>query len=241
MLDAMLRPLPERDPAPPIGDLVPTVGGKFFFIGAQKFYMRSVSYGPFAQAKHGFPFPPEALIDRDFALMTELGANVVRTFTVPPRWLLDRAEAHDLRVMIGIPWAEHICFLDVPAVTEEIRATIRQAVRDSLGHPAVFAYMIGNEIPPDIVRWYGPERMQNFLRVLHSDVKALAPNALVSYANFPPTEYLDLEFLDFAWFNVYLHHEDDFRRYLGRLQNIAVDRPLVLTEHGIDSVRLGED
>src|SRR6185436_4082351 len=47
MLDAMLRPMPERDPAPPIGDLLPTVGGKFFFVGAQKMYMRSVSYGPF--------------------------------------------------------------------------------------------------------------------------------------------------------------------------------------------------
>jgi len=49
MLDAMLRPMPERDPAPPIGDVLPTVGGKFFFVGAQKMYMRSVSYGPFAQ------------------------------------------------------------------------------------------------------------------------------------------------------------------------------------------------
>ena len=51
----MLRPMPERDPAPPIGDVLPTVDGKFFFVGAQKLYMRSVSYGPFAQAKHGFP------------------------------------------------------------------------------------------------------------------------------------------------------------------------------------------
>ncbi len=25
-------------------------------------------------------------------------------------------------------------------------------------HPAIFAYLIGNEIPPDMVRWHGPER-----------------------------------------------------------------------------------
>ena len=217
------------------------VQGKFFFAGEQKFFMKAVSYGPFKDGSHGTQFPERDMVERDFALMTELGVNVVRTFTVPPRWLLDRAEAYDLRVMIGIPWAEHICFLDSPDVTAEIRNTIRRAVRDSLGHRAVFAYMIGNEIPPDIVRWYGPERMQAFLRVLRDDIKALAPQALVSYANFPPTEYLDLEFLDFVCFNVYLHHEDAFRRYLGRLQNLAGDRPLVLTEHGIDSVRLGED
>ena len=217
------------------------VQGKFFWTGDRKFYMKAVSYGPFRTASHGTQFPERDMVERDFALMGELGANTVRTFTVPPRWLLDRAEAHDLRVMIGIPWAEHICFLDSPRVSDEIREAIRRAVRESLGHRAVFAYMIGNEIPPDIVRWYGPERMQEFLSVLRDEVKSLAPHALVSYANFPPTEYLDLEFLDFLSFNVYLHHEEDFRRYLGRLQNIAGDRPLVLTEHGIDSVRLGDD
>src|SRR5439155_19044401 len=75
---------------------------------------------------------------------------------------------------------------------------------------------------------------------LHDEVKAISPAALVSYANFPPTEYLDLGEIDFVCFNVYLHDEQAFRRYLGRLQNIAADRPLVLTEHGIDSHRLGE-
>ncbi len=99
--------------------------------------------------------------------------------------------------------------------------------------------MIGNEIPPDIVRWYGPRRIEQFLGALRAEVKAIAPAALVSYANFPPTEYLDLGEIDFVCFNVYLHDEEAFRRYLGRLQNLAGDRPLVLTEHGIDSHRLG--
>ena len=71
-------------------------------------------------------------------------------------------------------------------------------------------------------------------------MKDRAPSALVSYANFPSTEYLDVtDFLDFVCFNVYLHRETDLRRYLSRLQNIAEDRPLVLTEFGIDSMREG--
>ena len=61
----------------------------------------------------------------------------------------------------------------------------------------------------------------------------------MSYANFPSTEYLETEFTDFLAFNVYLHHEDDFRRYLSHLHNRAADRPLVLTEIGIDSIRQG--
>jgi len=218
----------------------PTVQGKFFWTGDEKFYVRAVSYGPFAQASHGDQFPERDMVERDFALIRELGANTIRTFTVPPRWLLDRAEAFDLRVLIGIPWAQHVCFLDTPALVEDIRETVRRAVRQCAGHAAVFAYTIGNEIPPDIVRWYGPERIQRFLRTLRDEVKAIEPTALVTYANFPPTEYLDVEDFDFVSFNIYLHHEDAFRRYLLRLQNIAGDRPLVLTEHGIDSSRLGD-
>jgi cellulose synthase/poly-beta-1,6-N-acetylglucosamine synthase-like glycosyltransferase len=242
MLDAMLRPTPERDPAPPIDGVLPTVGGKFFFVGPQKFYMRSVSYGPFAKPSHGFPFPPEAAIDRDFALMRELGANVVRTFTVPPRWFLDRAAAARLRVLVTIPWLEYTCFLDDKATIQETRGIVRAAAQSLGGHPALFGLLLGNEIPPDIVRWHGPDKVGEFLRTLGDEVKQANPQTLISYANFPSTEYLDLaDFLDFISFNVYLHREADFRRYLSRLHNLAVDRPLVLTEFGVDSIREGED
>ncbi len=142
-------------------------------------------------------------------------------------------------MLVGFPWAEHVCFLDSPETMETNHRLVREGVRGVAGHRAIFAYLIGNEIPPDIVRWYGPERVRDFLRVLADDVRELDPDALVSYANFPPTEYLDLDFLDFVCFNVYLHHEADFRRYLARLQNIAEDKPLVLTEFGIDSIREG--
>src|SRR5581483_6870466 len=47
------------------------------------------------------------------------------------------------------------------------------------------------------------------------------------------------ELVDFLSFNVYLHREADFRRYLSRLQNLAEDKPLVLTEFGVDSMREG--
>src|SRR5499425_3011021 len=240
MSHAMLRPLPERAPAPALDDTPPSVGGKFFFVGDHKLYLRGVSYGPFATTTHGFPFPDQPTLERDFTLMAELGSNCLRTFTVPPRWLLDRAAEHGLRVLITIPWAEHVCFLDDSSLVAQIRGTVRAAGETCRDHPALFGFLVGNEIPPDIVRWYGPERVRDFLRVLRSEVKDRAPSALVSYANFPSTEYLDVtDFLDFVCFNVYLHRETDLRRYLSRLQNIAEDKPLVLTEFGIDSMREG--
>ncbi len=242
MTQAMLRPLPERAPAPALDETPPTIGGKFFFVGDHKLYLRGVSYGPFGVTGHGFPFPEERTLETDFRLMAELGANTLRTFTVPPRWLLDRAAEHGLRVLITIPWAQHVCFLDGKALVAEIRGTVRAAADACGNHPALFGFLVGNEIPPDIVRWYGPDRVRAFLRTLRDEVKERAPAALVSYANFPSTEYLDVsDFVDFVSFNVYLHREVDFRRYLSRLQNIAEDKPLVLTEFGVDSLREGVD
>src|SRR5216117_2969030 len=240
MSHSMLRPLPERAPAPVLDDTPPTVGGKFFFVGDHKLYLRGVAYGPFAASAHGFPFPEETVLERDFTLMAELGANCLRTFTVPPRWLLDRAAEHGLRVLITIPWAEHVCFLDDKALVAEIRGTVRAAGETCCNHPALFGFLVGNEVPPDIVRWYGPDRVLAFLRTLRDEVKERAPAALVSYANFPSTEYLDVtDFVDFVSFNIYLHREVDFRRYLSRLQNLSEDKPLVLTEFGVDSIREG--
>jgi O-antigen biosynthesis protein len=217
----------------------PRAAGKFFIRGEEKLFLRGISYGPFATGSHGAQFPERDMVRRDFALMRELGANCFRTFTPPPIWLLDLAEEHDLGVLVGLPWTEHVCFLDEPAVADQIRGQIVAGASACKQHPAVLAFLIGNEIPPDIVRWHQPERVKAFLRELYALVKSVDPEVLVSYANFPPTEYLDVDFLDFISFNVYLHRENDFRRYLSRLQNLAKDKPLVLTEFGIDSLREG--
>ena len=71
-------------------------------------------------------------------------------------------------------------------------------------------------------------------------VKQADPDGLVTYASYPPTEYLDLSFLDFVTFNVYLHDHAAFRDYVFRLQNLVGDRPLVLGELGLDTLRHGE-
>jgi GT2 family glycosyltransferase len=213
--------------------------GRFFFQNDEKFFLKGVTYGPFSPASSGVPFPEPATVELDFALMAELGVNCFRTFTLPPKWLLDRAVSLGLRVIVGIPWAQHISFLDSRQTRAEIRQSISRSVSACKRHPAVFAYLVGNEIPPEMVRWYGAERMRSFLATLVDCVKTIDPDALVSYANFPSTEYLETDFLDFLAFNVYLHREDDFRRYLSHLHNLAGDRPLVLTEIGIDSIRNG--
>jgi hypothetical protein len=49
--------------------------GRFFFHKDQKFFLKGVTYGPFAPTAGGGPFPQAAQVDLDFALMSELGVN----------------------------------------------------------------------------------------------------------------------------------------------------------------------
>ena len=147
--------------------------GKFFFSGTEKILLKGVTYGPFAPDGFGIQFPSAQIVSSDMDLMAELGANTLRTFTIPPRWLLDLAAERRLRVLAGIPWAEHVCFLDSKELAQGIRRTVAVSVEACGGHPAVAAYLIGNEIPPDIVRFCGRRRIEAFIDDLRSGERTL--------------------------------------------------------------------
>ena len=152
-----------------------SLDGKFFRLDSKKFFVKGVTYGGFAPAGDGEPFPSPDQAARDFTLVRELGANVLRVYAVPPRWLLDLAHENGLKLLIDIPWNKHLCFLDSQKSKDEACATIRQAVRACAGHPAVFAYSIVNEISPDIVRWSGASQVENFLETLVDAAKEIDP------------------------------------------------------------------
>jgi hypothetical protein len=215
--------------------------GKFFHIQGERFLIKGVTYGTFGPDAEGYQFPPIGRVAEDFAQMRAHGINTVRVYTVPTVAMLDEAARQGLRVMVGIPWAQHIAFLDDAQLCRTIRRDVRETVRSLAGHPAVLMFALGNEIPAEIVRWHGRERIEAFIRQLYDDGKSVAPDSTFTYVNFPPTEYLDLPFLDVCAFNVYLHDEAKLRSYVARLQHIAGNRPLLLAEAGADSLRHGPD
>lgn len=222
--------------------LVPIrVRAKFFFEGDKKFFIKGVTYGPFAPDAAGdFVGDPEKAV-RDFALMQEMGVNLLRIYHIPPRWFLDLCRDHGLRVLISIPWAEHIEFLNQPKMRKQIIETIRSGVAKNKGHEAIFGYLVGNEIPTTMVRWLGARRVLEFVELLISVARETDPRPLYSYASYPPTEYLLPSNVDFCSFNVYLERQADFEKYLARLQNLAEDKPLIFGEFGLDTIRKTED
>jgi O-antigen biosynthesis protein len=218
----------------------PRVRGKFIFIGDEKFYVRGVTYGTFRPDEQGYEYSLQK-VEQDFREIAANGFNSVRTYTVPPRWLLDTAQKYGLYVMVGLPWEQHITFLDDSNRVDLIKERLREVVMSCAEHPAVLCYAIGNEIPAPIVRWHGARKIENFLRELYNITKKEDPGGLVTYVNYPSTEYLQLPFVDFLSFNVYLEDEERLSKYLARLQNIAGDIPLVLAEVGLDSRRNSEE
>ncbi len=236
----VMEPAEREITAPPLPLVRPVVRGKFLFTETGKFFVRGATYGTFALDDRGDEVFTPGKVELDFEMMAAKGINAVRTYTVPPRWVLDAAYRRRLRVMVGLPWEEHVAFLDDADRAASIEARVREAVRSCTGHPAVLAYAVGNEIPAGVVRWYGRRRIERFIERLCRAVRSEDPKALVTYVNFPTTEYLELPFLDFVSFNVYLEQEASLRAYLARLQNIAGDRPLLMAEVGLDSRRNGE-
>jgi GT2 family glycosyltransferase len=225
-------------PVPALTGPRPRAAGKFLYVGSEKLYVRGVTYGTFAESEEG-QFPAPAVVESDFAAMSAAGVNAVRTYVPPPVWLLDLAAEFGIRVLAGLPWTQHVTFLDDRPLARSIVRGLEADARPLAGHPALLGYAVGNEIPTSIVRWHGPRRIASFLGRVYSAIKDVDPGGLVTYANYPSSEYLELPFLDFVSFNVYLEDPRRLAGYLPRLQNVAGDRPLLLTELGLDSRRHG--
>jgi O-antigen biosynthesis protein len=234
--------MPASVPSPtPQPDARVIVDGKFFRLRGDKFVFKGVTYGPFPPGTDGSTFPLLDQVIRDFKSIRTLHANGLRVYQVPPRWFLDLALDHDLRVFIDVPWPKHLCFLDSSERRHAALKAVQSAAGSCRGHPAVFAYSVANEIPPDIVRWSGVTRVTRFLEKLIEASRAADPDRLHTFVSFPSTEFLQPRNADLVCFNVFLHQRQTFEAYLARLQMLAGNRPLVLTEYGIDSIREGED
>jgi O-antigen biosynthesis protein len=219
----------------------PRVGGKFLFVGNDKFWVRGVTYGAFRPDAKGQEYHDPTVLERDFSLMAANGINSVRIpHTMPPRELLDTAQSHGLRVMVGLSAEQYAGFLIDRKGAPDVEELVRAKASSCAGHPALLCYALGNEIAAPVVRWLGRGRVESYLERLYWAVKAEDPSGLVTYVNYPTTEYLHLPFLDLVTFNVYLESQDRLQAYLARLHNIAGDRPLLMSEIGLDSLRNGE-
>ena len=87
------------------------VKGKNLVVDGQIFFVKGVTYGTFAPDELGFQFPTQDVVETDFWWMKQSGINTVRTYTVPPSYVFEAATKYDLKLMVGLPWEQHIDYL----------------------------------------------------------------------------------------------------------------------------------
>ena len=177
-----------------------SVDGKFFRLGEKKFHVKGLAYGPFAPNAAGLPYAPPEETAVDFARIREANANLLRVYHPPAKWFLDLAAEHKLKVLVDIPWNKHLCFLDSRDDQARAREAVRRAVYACARHPSVFGFSVANEIPPDIVRWSGARAVADFIDELVHVAREVDPECLCTFTNYPPTEFLRPESLDFVCF-----------------------------------------
>ena len=232
-------PVPRGRRQPPLPAV--RAAGKFLWAGEEKIFLHGATYGPFGPAERNHGLPAAAVVARDLSEMQAWGATAVRVYHVPPEWFLELCTERNLRVLVSVPWGDHVDFLRPESSRAAVRETVRHAAAHLSGWPVVAALLVGNEIPATLVRWLGPRRVQLFLEELIDTARQALPGTLIGYANYPGTEFLQPGNADFTGFNVYLEERAAFARYVARLQNLAGDKPLVITEFGVDSLSHGPE
>lgn len=205
-----------------------TVHGKHFHLDGKPHFLRTITYGP-------FPPNPIHSPEIDFPRIRRAGFNSIRVYTLPGRELLDAAGNNDLLVIPSHAWANGCDFIREPDIFHEARASLVSWLAQYHDHPALGALLVGNEIPTDMARWMGPAKVRALLDELILAAKKSAPALPIAYSNFPTTEYLEPLAADFTAFNLYLENPDDLADYLPRLHHLAGDRPVYLTEFGLDT------
>lgn len=224
------------DPVPRV-----TAAGKFLRLDGRKFILHGATYGPFGPGDRNHGLPSLETVSRDLSSMADWGANAVRLYHPPPEWFLDLCAQRGLYVVVSVPWGDHVDFLHTAADRQAVLETVRDAALRLASQPQVAALLVGNEIQATLVRWLGAGRVQRFLEELIDTARAAAPQTLIGYANYPGTEFLRPGNADFTAFNVYLEDRAAMDRYLARLQNIAGDQPLIISEFGVDAQSQGVD
>jgi len=215
-------------------------------LGGRPFVVRGIHYGPWRPGtgpNKQYPFPKIEDIGTDFESIRRAHANTVLIYDAPPE-VLDLAAQHGLKVIyvFALDWWS-VGGPNQSQMTHQIVQRVA-AMRDK---PALFAWMLGNEVGGQILQERGTEPIIAGLRELYTAVKAADSQHPISHANWPPGRHLDLSFLDFTSFNVYPLWPPEvvaagFGRYIETtLRPIAGDRPLLISEFGVNTTEATED
>lgn len=217
-----------------------------FIVDGRPYFVRGIHYGPWRPGtgpNKKYPYPGLHDIEGDFEIIRRAHANTVLIYDAPPE-VLDLAERYGFKVIyvFALDWYS-IGGAEQPVIT----ARIRERVTNLRSKSALFAWVLGNEVPSQVLQSRGEAPILAGLRDLYAAVKAADPSHPISHANWPPARGLDLSFMDFVCFNLYPLWPPEvaavgFGRFIETvLRPIAGNKPLLISEFGANTIEAGED
>ena len=230
-------------PRPSASGPRPRVDGKFLAVGAERLWLAGVTYGTFAPAEDGAPYgEPRAGrrgLPRDGRERRQRRCARTRCRRAG---CSTRALRHGLWVTVGLPWEQHVAFLDSRRRARVDRGA-RPRRRPRLRRPPGRARLPRRQRDPRLDRALARPRQRSSASSSGCGARPSRRTPTGSSATrasrAPSTS--SCRGLDFVSYNVYLEDPERLAAYLARLQNLAGERPLVMTELGLDSRRNGRE
>jgi len=222
------------------------IKGKFFYVDGEKFIVKGINYSPWRPGtgpNKGYPYPSPTLISEDLAIIQKLHANTILVYDLPA-YVLDLSAKDNLLVIytISINWWA----LGSPGFAKE-KERILEKIGTCKDASNILAWELGNEIPAQLLQKINSDTIEREMKELYSAVRAKDPGHYVMHGNWPVTKSLHFNFFDLSGFNVYPVWPPEvvtrgYGNYISTvLQPIAGNKPLLITEFGVNSLEAGED
>ncbi len=216
-------------------------------VNNKEFYVKGINYSPFGVGVNWRQeYPKEDVVENDFKLIKELGANVIRTYDKVPEYVFDLAKKYNLGVIDGI-WIEqnNIDFKSQKIIDHYINH-VKEHVKRDIDHDALFMYSIGNEINPYDTKKLGHKFWESFFKKMYNSANSADPDTPKSYAHIPIGGNYFANSMDIISLNIYPWEFSDghykpgekksfqkFEKYIK--DHISSEKPLLITEFGMHS------
>jgi TolA-binding protein len=196
---------------------------------------------------------PLEIFEKDFKMMKKAGINTIRLYGIPPEFVLDLADKYRIKVIETIvfpgDWTDFTSPYQLQALKREI---VRNINRD-INRECIYAWSIWNDAPwtygtgkGDVIRAYGKERVEKFLKELYECTKKHDPLRPITAATLTlndEAKRLGADFLDILGYNIYLgitewrdgnYNAETAKKMVDELVSLSEEykKPVIITETG---------
>ncbi|MBL7071025.1 MAG: PKD domain-containing protein [Candidatus Omnitrophica bacterium] len=268
-LDNLSFKMGEVAPPPPppekpesTGPVVIIKSDKTLYVNGEPFTIKGVGYQPTPIGGLPPPSDDSRFYDRDFPLLVDAGFNTIRSWGLPGRNILAKAEEYGLKVIAGF-WINKVDFTQA-SQRNSIEQNFRNFVSAYRNEDSVLMWALGNELSlsfDEIAAAYGRSKT-DIANGFYSLCNRLAEVAYeIEGDSYHPVMIINggilyigesefgghdqqLPFIDVWGVNAYYRdfHNIDFFGQAGSFFDFyrqRSDKPLVITEYGADAYNTG--